>query len=113
MRGLMVTVVIIFIGGISTASVFAESKEVTSTVKRITVYPKLKGNRIDVKFTETTGCYETGTPGANGNNAWLKYEEPATKYMMGTLLYAKLTGKKVHFWVDSSSCTIQSLSPLK
>lgn len=94
------------------APVHAEMKEVQSTVHRIWVYPKLKGNRIDVEFTEITGCYETGTPGSNGTHVWLKYEEPSTKYMMQTLLYAKLTGKEVRFWVDPTTCQIKTLSPV-
>lgn len=94
------------------APVHAEMKEVKSTVHRIWAYPKAKGNRIDAQFTEKTGCGETGKPEPNGKSIWLKYENPETKYMMGMLLYAKLTGRKVHVWVDTDTCQIKTLSPM-
>lgn len=113
MRIVLTGIIVGVMFGAHALPVRAEMKKVKSKVERIWVYPKAKGNRIDVQFAEKTGCGETGKPEPAGNSVWLKYERPETKYMMGALLYAKHDNENVQFWFDTDACEIKNLSPLE
>ncbi|GEM_PF-5642773 len=90
----------------------AASKEFHLKVTNIYVNSNASGNqRIEVQFSDKTGCNAQGKLDTGSSSVVLEYNDPATKYMFSVALTAKSLDKKVHFWIDDSTCKLLNMSP--
>lgn len=97
----------VWIGG-----AWGEVVKFDTKVKRIYMENSKALNRIEVQFVEKTGCNNQGKQDPNGTSILLQYGNAETKYMMAILAMAKASGKRVTFWLDTSTCELKNLSPL-